>query len=141
MPPCESMIWVAFMRPRAQGGIARWPATHSSEAAMVQEMPARPATAMKSGVERTTAINTKTTASKTLAKIVRAFGENRARALGITTIAPSTDPIPMLVNNSPRSAEFIRTSLSPMTGNSAGITEMKREKSTLRASTTWIPGA
>ena len=87
------------------------------------------------------AINKKTTASKTLAKIVRVFGVNRARALGITTIAPKTDPIPMLVNNSPRSAELISTSLRPMTGNSAGITEMKREKSTFRASTTWIPGA
>ena len=55
--------------------------------------------------------------------------------------SPAANQGIMLVNNNPRFAEFIKTSFSPMTGKSAGITEMKREKSTLRASTTWIPGA
>jgi len=44
MAPCEIMITVAFMRPRAQLGIARCAATQSSEADSVHPTPASAAT-------------------------------------------------------------------------------------------------
>src|SRR5271166_2362585 len=40
--PCAAMMIVAFIRPRAQPGIARCPATQSSEAAIVHAVPAKP---------------------------------------------------------------------------------------------------
>src|SRR5215468_12793909 len=43
--PCADMITVAFILPLAQLGIARWPATQSSEAAIVHAQPANPAAA------------------------------------------------------------------------------------------------
>src|SRR6202162_3543592 len=47
MAPCDSMMTVAFMRPRAQLGIVRCAATHSSEDARVHPAPARAATTGK----------------------------------------------------------------------------------------------
>src|ERR1700688_4013246 len=43
-PPCEAIRFTAFIRPRAQSGIARCPAIQSSEAFTVQLMPAKAVT-------------------------------------------------------------------------------------------------
>jgi hypothetical protein len=47
-PPCDTIMCTAFIRPRAQSGIARWPAIQSSDADTVQLMPARAAIGRKS---------------------------------------------------------------------------------------------
>src|ERR1700751_6211418 len=43
-PPCEAIRLTAFIRPRAQSGIARSPAIQNSEAFTVQLMPAKAVT-------------------------------------------------------------------------------------------------
>src|SRR5262249_31940305 len=40
-PPCDAIMCTAFIRPRLQSGVARWPAVPSSEADTVQLMPAK----------------------------------------------------------------------------------------------------
>ena len=50
MAPCDSMSTAALRRPRAQGAIARWAASHSSEAASVQAAPAIAATSKQDGL-------------------------------------------------------------------------------------------
>ena len=42
-PPCAKVRWTALTRPRAQEGMARWPANQSSEAARDQPAPVRAA--------------------------------------------------------------------------------------------------
>src|SRR5438876_8067766 len=46
-PPCDDTMCTAFIRPRAQSGIARWPAIQSSDADTVQLIPAKAATVRK----------------------------------------------------------------------------------------------
>src|SRR3984893_12621766 len=73
-PPCDTIMCTAFIRPRAQSGIARWPAIQSSDADTVQLMPARAAIGRKIQTLGTTAISTKTATRITLARIVSVFG-------------------------------------------------------------------
>ena len=47
MQPCDTIIWVAFIRPRIPSGMTRWPATQSSEVEIVQATPAKAATTKK----------------------------------------------------------------------------------------------
>jgi hypothetical protein len=55
---------------------------------------------------------------------------------GRTKTAFKTEPAPMEVNSRPRLHGLRRSSLSPRTGISAGITEIKNANSMFRASTT-----
>ena len=64
----------AFIRPRAQSGIARCPAIHSSEADTVQLIPAKAVTGRNIQTFGTMAIKTRTATRMTPAEIVRAFG-------------------------------------------------------------------
>src|SRR5207237_76301 len=79
-PPCEAIICTAFIRPRAQSGIARCPAIQSSEADTVQLTPAKVATGKNVQRFGTMHIKTRTTTRITPAKIVTAFGLALARA-------------------------------------------------------------
>src|SRR6201982_2189477 len=79
-PPCEAIRLTAFIRPRAQSGIARCPAIQSSEADTVQLMPARAVTGKNIQRFGTMDIKTSTTTSGTPAKIVSVFGLTLARA-------------------------------------------------------------
>src|SRR6201984_223902 len=79
-PPCEAIKLTAFIRPRAQSGIARCPAIQSSEADTVQLMPARAVTGRNIQRFGTMATQTITDTRMAPAKIVSAFGLALARA-------------------------------------------------------------
>ena len=97
---------VAFIRARAQSGMARCPATQSSEAHNVQAIPARQATIIKRVSSRTKAINKKTIPNRRFAEIVRTFGEKRVCAHPKSRIAANTDPTPIALNMSPQPRAF-----------------------------------
>src|SRR6516164_7855433 len=60
MPPCETMMTAAFIRPLAQPGIVRCAATQSSDAEIVHPTPQSPAITNNASVAvgRTSAIKT-----------------------------------------------------------------------------------
>src|ERR1700757_1781339 len=96
-PPCDDTMCTAFIRPRAQSGIARWPAIQSSDADTVQLIPAKAATGRKIQRFGAKAMSKKTAIRLTLARIVSMFGVAFVRAKGSTKVAPNSDPIPKLV--------------------------------------------
>jgi hypothetical protein len=81
--------------------MARCPAIQSSDADTVQLIPAKAATGRKIQRFGAKAINKKTVIRMTLARIVSMFGVTFLRAKGSTKVAPSSDPIPKLVNTNP----------------------------------------
>src|ERR1700736_3623529 len=140
MAPCEIMITVAFMRPRAQLGIERCAATQSSEADNVHPTPASAATTKNSSAWRTNAINTYAATINKLAERVTESGEKRALSQEMTNTAPNTEPAPILVNKRPSWDAFRCKTCKPTTGINAGMTEIKRANRKFRAKTTWISG-
>src|SRR5258708_39760290 len=136
MAPCEIMITVAFTRPRAQLGIARWTATQSSEADNVHPTPASAATTKNSSAWRTIAISKETRTISKLAERVTESGEKRALSQEMTNTAPNTEPAPIQVNKRPSWYEPRCNTFKPTTGINAGMTEIKRANRKFRAKTT-----
>src|SRR6516165_1143620 len=97
------MTIVAFIRPLAQSGIARWLATQSSEAERVHPMPPRAATTRNTKGRWTNAIRQQVKISAKLAKVVMRWGEYLARAQGMMKAPLMTEPTAIAVKRYPNS--------------------------------------
>src|SRR6516164_7571197 len=100
---CETMTIVAFMRPLAQPGIARWLATQSSEAERVHPMPPSAATTKNANGRWTKTIRQLVNSNRRLAKVVMRCGEYLARAHGMMKEPLMTEPTAIAVKRYPSS--------------------------------------
>src|ERR1700730_11245645 len=71
--------------------------------------------------------------------MVTSLEVKRTLAHGTTKTAPNSEPTAMLVKRIPRCEELRWSALRPTAGRRAGMTEMSKENSRARISTTWIP--
>src|SRR5262249_27678075 len=137
--PCETTMAVAFIRPRAQPGMARCAASQSSAADRVHPTPASAAKRKKASRWCTTAINRYRSNTNRFANIVSVFGRQRALSHGTITTAAMTEPPLMLVSKRPRPDGLRYSTFMPITGISAGIAEMHKANRAFRANTIWSP--
>ena len=115
-PPCEIMITVAFILPRAQLGIARCAATQSSEADIVHPRRQAPQQQRIPLSGEPSPLTRKPRQAANSPERVTESGEKRALSQGMMNTAPTTEPSPMLVNNRLRLDELRCNAFKPTTG-------------------------